>query len=188
MMKRISLAATTLMATPAFAAGGDYAWYSLNDTNFVVLIAFLGFVGVLLYFGVPKLLAKMLDDRAEGIKSEIEEARALREEAQTILASFERKHKEVEGQVAGIIKHAKTEAEIAAEAAKADLKDSIARRLQAAVDQIASAEQAAVREVKDKAVTIAIAAAGEVIAANMPAKDAGALIDDAIVVVGDKLH
>lgn len=68
------------------------------------------------------------------------------------------------------------------------MKDSIARRLQAAVDQIASAEEAAVREVKDKAVNIAIAAAGEVIAANMPAKDAGALIDDAIVVVGDKLH
>ena len=185
-MKRIALLAS-MMATPAFAAG-DYAWYSLNDTNFVVLIAFTGFIGVLIYFGVPKLLTKMLDDRAEGIKSEIDEARALREEAQTILASFERKHKEVEGQVEGIIAHAKTEAQIAADAAKADLKDSIARRLQAAVDQIASAEEAAVREVKDKAVTIAIAAAGEVIAANMSAKDAGGLIDDAIKVVGDKLH
>ena len=154
----------------------------------MVLISFTGFVGVLLYLGVPKLLAKMLDDRAEGIKSEIDEARALREEAQSILASFERKHKEVEGQVEGIIEHAKTEAQIAAEAAKADLKDSIARRLQAAVDQIASAEEAAVREVKDKAVNIAIAAAGEVIAANMSATDAGTLIADAIVVVGDKLH
>ena len=186
-MKRIALLAS-LMATPAFAAGGDYAWYSLNDTNFVVLIAFVGFIGVLLYFGVPKLITKMLDDRAEAIKSEIEEARALREDAQTILASFERKHKEVEGQVAGIIEHAKTEAQIAADAAKADLKDSIARRLQAAVDQIASAEESAVREVKDKAVNIAIAAAGEVIAANMSAKDAGGLIDDSIKVVGEKLH
>jgi len=187
-MKRISLlAATLLIATPAYAKPG-IAWYSLNDTDFVTVLAFLGFLGVLLYFGVPKLLTKMLDDRAEGIKSEIDEARALREEAQTILASFERKHKEVEGQVAGIIEHAKTEAQIAAEAAKADLKDSIARRLQAAVDQVSSAEQAAVREVKDKAVNIAIAAAGEVIAANMSADDAGGLVDNAIVVVGDKLH
>ena len=56
------------------------------------------------------------------------------------------------------------------------------------MDQVASAEEAAVREVKDKAVNIAIAAAGEVIAANMSATDAGTLIDDAIVVVGDKLH
>ena len=187
MMKRISLAAT-LLATPAFAAGGDYAWYSMNDTNFVVLVAFLGFIGVLVYFGVPKLITKMLDDRAEGIKTDINEARALREEAQTILASFERKHKEVEGQAAGIIEHAKSEAQIAADAAKADLKDSIVRRLAAAEDQIKSAEVAAVREVKDKAVTIAIAAAGEIIAANMSAKDAGALIDDAIKEVGAKLH
>ena len=57
-MKRIALLAS-MMATPAFASGGDYAWYSLNDTNFVVLIAFTGFIGVLLYFGVPKMLAKM---------------------------------------------------------------------------------------------------------------------------------
>lgn len=186
-MKRISLLAA-MFATPAFASSGDYAWYSLNDTNFVVLIAFVIFLGVLVYFGVPKLLAKLLDDRAVGIKSEIDEARALREEAQTILASFERKHKEVEGQVAGIIEHAKTEAQIAADQAKADLKDSIARRLVAAEDQIKSAEEAAVREVKDTAVTIAISAAGEVIAAKMSAKDAGALIDDAIEVVGAKLH
>jgi len=185
-MKRIALL-VSLLATPAFASG-SYAWYSLNDTNFVVLIAFTGFVGVLLYFGVPKLITKMLDDRAEGIKTEIDEARALREEAQTILASFERKHKEVEGQVEGIIEHAKTEAVLAADAAKAELQDSIARRLQAAVDQIASAEEAAVREVKNKAVNIAIAAASEVIAANMSADDAAGLIDDAIVVTGDKLH
>jgi len=187
-MKRISLLATALLiATPAYAKPG-VAWYSLDDTNFVVLIAFTGFIGVLLYFGVPKLLTKMLDDRAEGIKTEIDEARALREEAQTILASFERKHKEVEDQVEGIIEHARTEAVIAADAAKADLKDSIARRLQAAIDQIASAEEAAIREVKDKAVNIAIAAAGEVIAANMSADDAGGLIDNAIEVVSDKLH
>lgn len=187
-MKRISLLAATLMATPAFASGGDYAWYSLNDTSFVVLIAFVIFVGVILYYGVPKLVTGMLDTRADGIKSEIDEARALREEAQTILASFERKHKEVEGQVAGIIEHAKVEAQIAADAAKQDLKDSIVRRLQAAVDQVKSAEEAAVREVKDKAVTIAIAAAGEVIAAKMTAADAGDLIDHAITEVSEKLH
>lgn len=190
MMKRISLmAAAALMSTPAFASGGaDMAWYDLNDTNFVVLIAFVIFLGVLVYFKVPGILTKLLDDRATGIKSEIDEARALREEAQTILASFERKHKEVEGQVEGIIKHAKEEAEIAAEAAKADLKDSIVRRLQAADDQIKSAEVAAVREVKDRAVTIAVAAASEVIAAKMSAKDAGGLIDNAIKEVGAKLH
>lgn len=171
-------------AAPAFAAGGT----GLNDTNIVVSIAFIAFILVLLYLKVPGLVGGLLDKRAEGIKAEIDEARALREEAQTILASFERQQKEVKTQVEGIIEHAKNEAVIAGEAAKEDLKNSIARRLLAAEDQIKSAEEAAVREVKDKAVTIAIAAASEVIAAKMPAKDAGALVDDAIKEVAAKLH
>ena len=186
-MKYMSLILLAMMATPALAAG-DYPWYSLNDTNFVVLIAFVIFILVLLYFKVPKTIGGMLDTRAETIKAEIEEARALREEAQTVLASFERKQKEVEGHVAGIIAHAKKESELAAEAAKQDLKDSIARRLQAAEDQIKSAEESAVREVKDKAVAVAIAAARDVISKGMSAGDAGDLIDKAIDEVGAKLH
>ncbi len=188
MKNRISLfIAANLGATPAFASG-DFAWYDLNNTSTVVLIAFVIFIIVLIYFKVPGIIGKLLDDRAEGIKSELDEARALREEAQTILASFERKHKEVESQVEGIIAHAKSEAEIAAEAAKADLKASIARRLRAAKDQIKSAEIAAVREVKDKAVNVAIAAARDVIADKMSATDASGLIKDAITEVGEKLH
>ncbi len=187
-MKYSALAIIGLFASPAYAAGGDYPWYSLNDTNFVVLIAFLIFIGVLLYFKVPKMIGGMLDQRAESIKAEIEEARALREEAQTLLASFERKHKEVEGHAAEIIEHAKKEAELAAEAAKEDLKNSIARRLQAAEEQIKSAETAAVKEVQDKAVNVAISAARDVIAKNMTAAEAGKLIDSAISEVGDKLH
>ncbi len=187
MTKRISLFFAALFATPAFAAG-DYPFYSLYNTNFVVLISASIFVGILLYFRVPRMLLKILDDRADGISKEIAEARALREEAQTILASFERKHKEVAAHAEDIVKHAKAEAELAAEAAKAELEANIVRRIAAAEEQIKSAEDAAVREIKDKAVAISIAAAKDVIAAKMTAKEAGALIDDAIKEVGAKLH
>ncbi len=180
-----STLALTVLSSPVFAASTGF---TLNNTNLVVTISFLLFVGVLLYFKVPKMMGKMLDDRAEAIKTEIDEARALQEEAKTILASYERKRKEVAEQSEGIIASAKAEAELAAVAAKDALKETIARRLQAAVDQIQSAQDAAVREVKDKAVTIAIAAAGDVIASKMAAKDGNALIDGAIKDVGAKLH
>ncbi len=186
MLKRISLALPALMATPAFAA--EEKWYSMDNTHFVTMIGFVVFLAVLIYYRVPGIVTKLLDERAESIKSEIDEARKLREEAQSILASFERKHKEVATQAEEIIKHAKEEATIAAEAAKADLKDSIERRILAAEEQIKSAEEAAVREIKDRAIAISVDAAREVIAAKMTAKEAGALIDDAIKVVGDKLH
>lgn len=173
-------------ASPAFAASGPF--FSLKNTNFVVLIAFLLFVAVLLYLKVPSLLGKMLDKRAEGIKSELDEARALREEAQTLLASYERKQKEVQEQADRIVAHAREEAAEAAEAAKDDLKVSIERRLRAAEDQIASAEAGAVKEVRDRAVTIAVAAAKEVIAKQMTAAEGNKLIDQAIGEVESKLH
>ena len=160
----------------------------LNNTEIVVAIGFVIFIGVLIYFGVPGLLARKLDERSVRIKAELDEARALREEAQTLLAAYERKQKEVRAQAEDIVVAARAEAEKAAVAAKEEIKRSVARRLQTATEQIAAAEQAAIREIKDRAVTVAVAAASDVIRARMGAADADRLIDAAIAEVGDKLH
>lgn len=173
-------------ATPAFAAEGPF--FSLANSDFVVLISFLLFVGVLVYFKVPGMLGGMLDKRAQQIKADLDEARTLREEAQTILATFERRQKEVQAQADKIVAAAKEDAGRAAEQAKADLQASIARRVAAAEDQIASAEAAAVREVRDQAITVAISTAREVIAKGLTAQKANALIEDAIKDVDAKLH
>ncbi len=175
-----------LVASPAFAAGG--AFFSLANTDFIVLLGFLVFLGVLLYFKVPSLLFGMLDKRADGIQSELDEARALREEAQTLLASYERKQQEVKDQADRIVTAAKAEANEAADQARADLDKSIVRRLAAAEEQIASAKAAAIKEVRDQAIVIAIAAAKDVIAKKMTAADGNALIDSAIADVDAKLH
>ncbi|MBK8439608.1 MAG: F0F1 ATP synthase subunit B [Rhodobacter sp.] len=184
-MKQLSVL-LTLGASPAFAASGPF--FSLGNTNFVVLIAFFLFVGLLIYMGVPKKLMGLLDARAAQIKSDLDEARALREEAKSVLASYERKQKEVAEQTDRIISTAKDEAMAAAEQAKADLKAAIARRLAAAEDQIASAEASAVREVRERAVQLAVAAAGDVLARQMTAEAAKSSIDAAIDQVDAKLH
>ena len=181
-----ALAAALATATPAAAATGPF--FSLHNTNFIVLLAFLLFIAVLIYFKVPTLLAGMLDKRAEGIRSELDEARAIREEAQTLLASYERKQQEVKDQAGRIIDHAKEEARLAADAAKKDLETSIARRMAAAEDQIASAQKSAVREVRDRAAAVAVAAAREVIAEQMTAEERSRMIDESINTVGAKLH
>ncbi|MEI4472573.1 F0F1 ATP synthase subunit B [Frigidibacter sp. MR17.24] len=175
-----------LSASPAMAATGPF--FSLHNTDFIVTIAFLVFVGVLLYFKVPSMVGKLLDKRAATIKGELDEARALREEAQTVLASYERKHKEMLAQSEQIVANAKKEAQAAAEKAKQDLAQSIERRLAAAEGQIASAEKAAVAEVRNRAVAVAVAAASEVIATKMGTGEKSALIDSAIGEVETKLH
>jgi F-type H+-transporting ATPase subunit b len=185
-MRKLTTLLMLVAAQPAFAAEGPFV--SLKNTNFVVLLAFLLFVAILLWFRVPGMVGKMLDNRAASIKSELDEARSLREEAQALLASYERKQKEVQGQADRIVAQAKDEATRAAAQAKEDIKSSVARRLAAAEDQIAAAQAAAVKEIKNRAVTVAIAAARDILAAQMDAKGSNALIDDAITQVGAKLH
>jgi F-type H+-transporting ATPase subunit b len=175
-----------LIASPALAATGPF--FSLYNTDFVTILGFLVFVGVLVYFKVPSILIEKLDNRAAQIKSDLDEARALREEAQTILASYERRQKEVAEQSARIVAAARKDAAAAAEQAKEDLKASVARRLQAALDQIASAEAGAVKEVRDTAISVAVAVAAEVLAKQMSATGANQLIDAAIGEVEAKLH
>lgn len=175
-----------LVASPAFAAGDVF--FSLQNTDFIVTLAFILFIGVLFYFKVPSVIAGMLDKRADGIKSELDEARALREEAQTLLASYERKQQDVKDQADRIVTSAKAEATEAANQARVDLDKSITRRIAAAEEQITSAQDAAVKEVRDQAIVIAIAAAKDVIAKNMSAAEGNALIDSAIAEVDAKLH
>ena len=185
-MKHLILPLAMLAASPAFAAGGPF--FSLRNTNFVVLIAFLVFIGILLWAKVPAKLGGMLDARAAQIRAELDEAKALREEARALLSSYERKQKEVQEQSERIVASAKEEAMAAAKQAKEDLKVSIARRLAAAEDQIASAEASALRQVREKAISVAVAAAADVLAKQSSVETAAASIDDAIAQVEAKLH
>ena len=178
--------AFVLLARPALAAKGPFL--SLNNTDFVVLLGFIVFIGILVYFKVPNLVLGMLDKRAETIRSELEEARMLREEAQSILASYERKQVNVQAQADAIVLAAREEAQAAAAVAKRDIEASMARRLATAQDQIASAEASAIKEIQQKAIEIAVQAAGDVMTNGMTAQSANKLIDEAIGTIGQKLN
>ncbi len=186
MRNTLALILTVGAASPALAASGPF--FSLANTDFVVTLGFIVFIAVLFYFKVPGMIGGALDNRAEGIQAELDEARALHEEARSLLASYERKQREVQGQADAIVAAAKEDAALAAEQAKVDLEKSIARRLAAAQDQIASAEASAVKEVRDQAITVAVSAANAVLAKQMTATQANKLIDASIADVGEKLH
>lgn len=182
----LTLPILMLAAGPALAATGPF--FSLRNTDFVVLLGFLVFVGILIYFKVPQRLTGMLDDRANGIRADLAEARALRDEAQALLGSYDRKTREAREQAEAIVAAAKAEAKSAAAQAKVDLEASVARRLAAAEDQIDSARAAAIRDVRDRAIRVAVAAAGDVVARQMSDQQADALIDRSIETVAAKLH
>ena len=185
-MRELIYSSSVLIASPALAASGPFV--SLRNTDFIVLLAFIAFIGVLVYFKVPSLIGGMLDKRANTIRNELDEARKLREEAQSIFASYERRQKEIEEQAERIVESARKEAEAEAEKARAALDVTVSRRLAAAEEQIASAQASAEREVRDKAVTVAVAAAKSVLSTQMSASMAKGLIEESIKDVETKLH
>ncbi|MBD0866369.1 MAG: F0F1 ATP synthase subunit B [Rhodobacteraceae bacterium] len=176
-----------VLATPAFAAAKG-PFFSLANTDFVVLIAFLLFIGVLVYFKVPGMLTGFLDRRAKDIRAELDEARALYKEAHALLLSYEHKRQKVQEQADRIVASARADAATAAEQARADLQKLIERRLAAAEDRIASAQDAAIKDIRDQAISVAVSVAQQVIAKQMTTADSDKLIEAAIAEVGAKLH
>ncbi|SEA32669.1 hypothetical protein [Rubrimonas cliftonensis] len=160
----------------------------LYDTYFVVALSFVLFLAILWRYDVHGMVLRALDARADRIRSELDEAKRLREEAQALLASYERRQKEVESTAQDIVARAREDAKFAAEQAKADLQNAVDRRLRAATDQIAAAEGAAMREVKDKAVAVAIAAAEDVLRGRMTPEASAARIDASIRDVAVRLN
>ncbi len=180
MVRLSALLLSFAAALPQAASAATGPFFSLYNTDFVVTIAFLLFVGLLVWLKVPGKVTGMLDRRADGIRKDLDEARKLRDDAKALLEASEQKKKDIEEQTEIMVQRAHEEAKAAAEQAREDLQATVERRIQSAQDRIASAEADAIREVQDAAVKVAVAAAAEVIAERMSQKDADAMIEDAI--------
>jgi F-type H+-transporting ATPase subunit b len=158
------------------------------NPEFWVMIAFLCFMGMLLYMKVPGLLTKALDDRAEQIRRELDEARRLREEAQQLLADYQKKARDAETEAKAIVDQARVEAEALATETRRTLVEGLERRTKQAEEKIARAEAQAVGEVRSAAVDSAIAAAERILKKKVAGATGATLIDQGIRDVKGKLN
>jgi len=159
----------------------------LHEAEFWVLVAAVIFVAA-----VGKKVARAvtggLDARSVRIRGELDEARRLREEAEKLVAEYRAKETDAKADAEAIVAHAKEEAErIAAQAAR-DLEQALERRQRMAEERIAQAEAKALDEVRAVAIDVAIAAAREVIVAEIDEKRGNTLIDEAIVALPQRLR
>jgi F-type H+-transporting ATPase subunit b len=159
----------------------------LHDAEFWVLVAAVIFV-VAVFKPARRAITGGLDSRAARIRGELDEARRLREEAERLVAEYRTKEQAAAAEAAAIVEHAKAEAErIAAQSAR-DLEHALERRQRMAEERIAQAEAKALDEVRAVAIDVAIAAAREVIAAEVDERRGAALIDEAIVALPQRLR
>ena len=149
------------------------------DNSFFAFVGLVIFIALLVYFGVPRIIAKMLDGKIKQIETDIAEAKRLREEAAALLVEYEHKRVAAEKEAEGIVAAAKEEAERLTVEAQASLAELVARRTAAVEDKIAQAEAQAVAEVRARSADIAIEAARTVLSDEMN-KNGGKVIDAAI--------
>ena len=160
----------------------------LAEAETWVAVAFVIFVGVLVYFGVHKLLVNALDQRSARIRGELDEARRLKDEAAALLAEYRRKQQTAEREAAEIVAGAKAEAERLAAEAKARMDDFVARRTKMAETKIAQAEAQALADVRTAAADAAVAAAEKILTQTVKGSVADNLINKGVADLKSKLN
>lgn len=158
------------------------------DATFFAFVGLVLFLALIAYLKVPGMLAKGLDARAEKIVNELAEAKRLRDEAQHLLAEYQRKRKDAEAEAAGIVASAEREASALMAEARQKTEEYVARRTALSEQKIGQAEADAINAVRAAAVDLAVAAAEKVIAAKTDAGANAALFDNAINEVKARLN
>jgi F-type H+-transporting ATPase subunit b len=146
------------------------------EAEFWVAVSFVLFIAVLGYFGVHKLILQHVDQRRDRIKAELDEARRLKEEAQALLAEYQRKQRDAEQEAAAIIAGASAEADRLVAEAKGKTEEFVARRTKMAETKIAQAEAQAVADVRAAAAEAAVAAAEKVLTTSVKGEVADKLL------------
>ncbi len=159
----------------------------LSSPEFWVAVAFVIFAGLVFWKGAKPLLAA-LDSRSNRIRQQVEEARSLRAEAERALGEANRKTREATREVEAILAQARSEAErLKVELAEA-LKATLKRRERNAVDKIAQAELRAVKEVRGRAVEVAVAATAKLLQEQMDGAHGERMVEEAIAEIGRRLQ
>lgn len=183
-MRYLILLSTFALTPAAYAADEKVAWYAdpTTATAFAALIVFLVIVAMV---GGFKAIFSALDSRSEGIQTQIDEAKALREEAAKMMADAKKKAKDADAAADDIIQRAKADADAMMKQAKADLKAKVARREAQAEARIARAEADAAADVRRVAADAATAAARDILSGTGEAED---LFDKALGEIDQRLN
>ncbi len=151
------------------------AWVSLAMVIVILL---------LLWKKVPAIIGSSLDKKIASIRANLDEAAALRADAEKLKAEYEAKAQAAAREADEMLAHARNEAQAIVEQAKVDAGALIERRGKMAEDKIAAAERGAIAEVRAKAASAAAGAAAVLIAQRNDAKTDKVLIDGAIDSLG----
>lgn len=158
----------------------DPAIFGVVNATVVVSLAMAVFLAILIWKKVPSLIARGLDSQIAAIKARLDEAKALRAEAEALRDEYAQKIATIEAQAAEMVHHAEAEAQGIIAKAETDAAELTARRAKMAEDKIAAAERTAIAEIRAKAADAAARAATTIIADKHGAAADKPLVDRTI--------
>ena len=143
-----------------------------------VAVSFVVFVA-LVWRKVGATLSDMLDERSAKIRADLDEAQKLRDEALAELKNYQRMHREAADEAKAIVKAAEVTAERIRETAQKKAVATVKRLEQQADAKIKAAEANMLAELRDRAASLAIATATEIITSKLDDKSSMAIVDRA---------
>ena len=141
----------------------------------------------IVYKPLTRTVFGALDGHAAKVRAELDAAKRLREEAQSLLAEHQRRLAAGEDQAQAIVSHAQAEVQRQTARHRVELEATLQRRAEQATERIAREEARALQEVRAQAATLAIRTTEQLLADQLDGQRARALLDDAIAEIGRKL-
>ena len=126
------------------------------DASFWVTISFFIFLGILIYFKIPQKIKETLEQNILNIKSQINEAEKLKEDAKNILAEHEKKISNSKNEVKEMINKANEEAEKNIIRLNKEFHNLMENRKRNAEERIRQLKNQAEKDIKNASVKIAI--------------------------------
>jgi F-type H+-transporting ATPase subunit b len=126
------------------------------DATFWVMISFFLFVGLLIYFQIPQKIKAALDENISNIKTQIDEADKLKEDAKNILTEHEKKISNSKAEMKSMITKAGEEVEKNIIKTNQDFHNLMENRKKNAEERIKQLKNQALKDIKNASVRIAI--------------------------------
>ncbi len=158
-----------------------------SDPTFWTAVGFVIFVAAVAR-PIWRAATKALDDRAGRIEASLDDAAALREEAQALLADYRKRQHGAQAEAEAVLARAREQAARIAQEGERALEDALGRREQQALGKIAQAEQEALGEVRAHAVRVSAAAARTLIERHLDKPRADALVAESVESLPQHLH
>ena len=145
-----------------------------------VFVAFIIFISITIYLKVPNMVTKLLDEQINKIRNDLHDARKLKEDANSLLAEYERKIESANKEAENIINQAKKNSKVYEENSNKKIEEFISRSEKQSIEKIQQAQKSAINKINEEIINKSVEAAEKIISRNMNDQNNNKLFESSV--------